>query len=119
VFDLPAPGRVPGGGPLRNPRQGEDWAILLETTEHPRRRELTRRITTFRRTGRGWRRGRETHVQRLHPPPEVAERLRQLGFRVRLRRGYTGERFAPAHYVVVVRKASGSRASPLRGTGED
>jgi SAM-dependent methyltransferase len=119
VFDLPAPGQVPGGGPLRSWRQGEDWAILFQNTEHPRRRELTRRMTTFRRTERGWRRGRETHVQRLHPPPEVAERLRRLGFRVRLRRGYTGERFAPGHYVVVARKESGPSARPRRGTGED
>jgi SAM-dependent methyltransferase len=119
VFDLPAPGRVPGGGPLRNWRQGEDWAVLIETTEHPRRRLLTRQMTTFRRTGRGWRRGEETHRQRLHPPPEVAERLRRLGFRVRLRRAYTGERFAPGHYVVVARKTSGPRARPRRGTGDD
>jgi SAM-dependent methyltransferase len=41
AFDLPAPGRVPGGGPLRYWRQGEDWAILFENTEDPRRRVLT------------------------------------------------------------------------------
>jgi SAM-dependent methyltransferase len=119
VFDLPAPGRVPGGGPARSWRQGDDWAILVETTEDPRRRLLTRQMTTFRRTERGWRRGRQTHRQRLHPPSVTAARLRRLGFRVRLRRGYTGERFAPGHYVVVARKASGPRARPRRGTGED
>jgi SAM-dependent methyltransferase len=119
VFDLPGLDRVPGGGPLRTWRQGNDWAILVETTADPRRRLLTRRMTTFRRTDRGWRRGEETHLQRLHPPPEIAARLRRLGFRVRLRRGYTGERFAPGHYVVVARKASGPRARPRRGTGED
>jgi SAM-dependent methyltransferase len=119
IFDLPGPGRVPGGGRSRNWAQGGDWAILIETTEDPRRRVLTRRMTTFRRTGRGWRRGREVHLQRLHPPSEAAARLRRLGFRVRLRRGYSGRRFAPGHYVVVARKPSGSSARPRRGTGED
>ncbi|HEX2127466.1 MAG TPA: class I SAM-dependent methyltransferase [Thermoleophilaceae bacterium] len=119
VFDLPAPGRVPNGGPARSWRQGDDWAILVATTEDRRRRLLRRRMTTFRRTERGWRRGREAHLQRLHPPSATAARLRRLGFRVRTRRGYTGKRFAPGHYVVVARKASGARARPRRGTGED
>jgi SAM-dependent methyltransferase len=119
VLDLPGPGRVPGGGPARSWAEGADWAVLIATEEDPRRRLLTRRMTTFRRTGRGWRRGRETHVQRVHPPTEIATRLRRAGFRVRLRRGYGGQRFAPGHYVVVARKPSSSSARPRRGTGAD
>jgi hypothetical protein len=87
IFDLAGPGRVPGHRPARIWREGEDWAILLETGEDPRRLLLTRRMITFRRTGGGWRRGEETHRQRLHPPSEIGAGLRRAGLRVRIRRG--------------------------------
>jgi SAM-dependent methyltransferase len=119
VFDLPGPGRVPHGGPARNWWEGDDWAILMETEEDPRRRLLTRRMITFRRTGGGWRRGGETHRQRVYLPSETSARLRRIGFRVRVRRGYAGERFVPGHYVVVASKPSSASARPRRGTGAD
>ncbi len=103
VFDLAGPGRVAGREPARYWAEGEDWAILVEVDEDRGQRLLTRRMTTFRRSGRGWRRDAETHSQRLHAASEVAGRLRERGFRVRVRRGYAGERFAAGHYVVTAR----------------
>ena len=103
VFDLAGPGRVAGRGSARYWTEGEDWAILVEVEEDRGRGLLTRRMTTFRRSGRGWRRDAETHQQRLHRAGDVARRLRALGFRVRIRRGYAGERFAPGHFVVAAR----------------
>jgi len=103
VLDLAGPGRVPGRKPVRHWNAGEDWAVLVETEEDPERRLLTRRMTTFHRRGVSWRRGEEVHRQRLHPPGDVAARLRALGFRVRIRTGYGDERFAPGHFVVVAR----------------
>jgi SAM-dependent methyltransferase len=102
VCDLVGPGRAPRGAD-RLWAQGDDWAILVEITANSARSVLTRRMTTFRRTRQGWRRGEETHRQRLHPPAELARRLRGHGFRVRIRRGYEGRRFAPGHYVLVAR----------------
>ena len=99
VLDLPGPGR----GPTRSWWQGDDWAILVEVSEDRPGALLTRSMVTFVRTGRGWRRGEETHRQRLFRPADVAARLRRLGFRVRIRRGYDGERFAPGHFVLVAR----------------
>jgi SAM-dependent methyltransferase len=119
VLDLAGPGRASGDVPARSWAQGVDWAILVETEEDPRRRLLTRRMTTFRGSGRGWRRGGETHHQRLHPSSEIRTRLHRVGFRVRIRRGYAGERFAPGHYVVVASKPSLASARPRRGTGAD
>jgi SAM-dependent methyltransferase len=119
VFDLAGPGRVSRGRRARTWREGEDWAILLETEEDPHRLLLTRRMITFRRAGGGWRRGEEMHRQRLHPPSEIDAGLRRAGFRVRIRRGYAGERFAPGHYVVVARKPRSASARPRRGTGAD
>jgi SAM-dependent methyltransferase len=109
VFDLAGPGRIPGGGPLRSWSDGDDWAILVETAEDTSRALLTRRMTTFRELGGTWRRGRETHRQRLHRSGEVAARLRRLGLRVRIRRGYAGERFAPGHFVVVANQPGRDR----------
>jgi SAM-dependent methyltransferase len=119
VFDLAGPGRVPGGGPVRSWAEGADWAVLVETEEDPAQRLLTRRMTTFRRGGRSWRRRRQTHRQHLHPPSDIGARLRRAGFTVRFRRGYGGERFARGHYVVVARKAPSASARPRRGTGAD
>lgn len=119
VLDLAGPGRLPHGGPARNWWEGEDWAILVETQADPRRRLLTRRVITFRRTGGGWRRGEETHRQRLHPPSQIAAGLRRAGFRVRVRRGYAGDRFAPGHYVMVASRPCSPSARPRRGTGAD
>jgi SAM-dependent methyltransferase len=104
VFDLAGPGRVPGGGPARSWYEGSDWAILVETTEDADSATLTRRMTTFRELAGSWRRGHETHRQRLHRPSEIARMLRELGFRVRIRRGYAGERFAPGHFVVIANR---------------
>jgi len=115
VLDMAGPGR----GPARTWAEGPDWAVLVDAEEDPRRRLLTRRMTTFRRIGGGWRRGRETHQQRLHPSAEIAKHLRRVGFRVRIRRGYRGERFAAGHYVAVAGKPSSARARPRRGTGAD
>ena len=103
VLDLPGPARLPGARPSRNWWAGEGWAILIELTLDRERALLTRSMTTFVRAGRSWRRGEETHRQRVFRATDVAARLRRIGFSVRVRRGYTGERFAPGHFVLVAR----------------
>jgi SAM-dependent methyltransferase len=103
VFDLSGPGRVADRGPVRDWHEAEDWAILVETRESAAGTLLTRRMTVFRRSDRGWRRSEVTHRQRLRRSAEVASELRAEGFAVRIRRSYAGERFAPDHYVVVAR----------------
>jgi hypothetical protein len=51
--------------------------------------------------------------------PHIHASLHRACFRVRIRRGYAGQRFAPGHYVVVASKPSLASARPLRGTGAD
>jgi SAM-dependent methyltransferase len=103
ALDVAGPGRVPGGGPQRTWSEGRDWAILVDTSEERRARELTRRMTTFRRTGNGWRRTETEHRQRLHPASEVLGLLRDAGFRARILRSYEagGESLAPEHRVLL------------------
>jgi SAM-dependent methyltransferase len=109
VFDLAGPGGVAGGGPVRSWYEGEDWAVLVETVEDESPAILTRRMTTFRQLDGRWRRGRETHRQRLHRAGDVAARLRASGLRARVRRGYAGERFAPGHFVVIANRPGSNR----------
>src|SRR5205823_2492584 len=44
---------------------GDDWAVLVDTTEDQASRTLVRNIETFRRAGEYYRRGREVHHVRL------------------------------------------------------
>lgn len=103
VFDVAEPGRARRWD--RRFWMGDDWACLVEFDHTPRRNLLTRRITTFRRVGRHYRRAEETHVQRLYRGLELAGDLREVGFRVRIVRGYGGFRFVKAQVGLIARRA--------------
>ncbi len=108
LFDVAEPGRVAGAGPQRKHVEGEGWAVLVTLEEDPRRRLLTREITTFRKVeDQGedlYRRDHEVHRQRLLPRAEVTAQLRSLGFRVRTLAGYGPQRFARGHVGLLARK---------------
>jgi SAM-dependent methyltransferase len=104
LFDVAGPGRLRGASPQRSWREGDDWAVLVETDEDAPSRRLSRSIVTFRRVGDAWRRAGETHVLRLHPRRELETRLRAAGFRVRSLAGYGTLRFAPGHLGFLARK---------------
>ncbi len=59
---------------------GEDWAVLVETTENQAERTLVREIETFRRIGESYRRGREVHRLRLFDTASVCAELAACGF---------------------------------------
>ena len=101
VFDLAAPGVVPGGH-SRAWATGPDWAVLVEN--HEEGDLLTRHITSFREHGAGYRRSEEVHRQRLHRPGEIVALLRAAGFRARTRRRYGEVSPGPKRHVYVARK---------------
>lgn len=103
VFDIVEPG-VADGAPQRRFLEGPDWAILLEVREDRRRKTLTRRIVTFRRMGKLYRRSEETHLLHLYSGSEVLEGLSRAGFAARLLGGYGRFRFAAAHAGFLARK---------------
>jgi SAM-dependent methyltransferase len=105
VFDVLEPGQLAPGAVRHVHREGDDWATLVDATEDPRRRVLTRRITSFRRVGARWRRGREIHRVRLYERTTLRRALARTGFAVRELRAY-GRRctFAPRHVAFVARK---------------
>jgi SAM-dependent methyltransferase len=88
IFDVAGPGRAGSEGKRQGCLEGKDWAILFLVEEDTKRQQLTRTITSFRRVGKLYRRTREIHEQRLYSPSEIAEELRQAGFRVKRLPGY-------------------------------
>jgi SAM-dependent methyltransferase len=101
VFDLAAPGVV-SAGHSRAWTTGPDWAVLVEN--HEEGDLLTRRITSFREHGAGYRRSEEIHRQRLHRPGEILALLRAAGFRARTRRRYGEVSPGRERHVYVARK---------------
>jgi SAM-dependent methyltransferase len=101
VFDLAAPGLVRGGR-ARTWTTGPDWAVLAES--HEEGEVLTRRVTSFRRRGAGYRRSEEVHRERLYRPAEILPLLRAAGFRARTRRRYGEVSPGRGRHVYLARK---------------
>jgi hypothetical protein len=54
-------------------------------------------MTIFRQIGNFYRRSEEIHHIQLYKSSEIAKELRQIGFRVRIIRGYGELKFRKAH----------------------
>lgn len=103
LFDVATRGRIPGGT-RKGWAEGEDWACLFSAEEDRARKTLTRRITSFRRVGRTYRRDDELHRQRLYSARSLEKQLRSVGFAVRAIRRYGATRFPPGLVGFVARK---------------
>jgi SAM-dependent methyltransferase len=104
IFDIVEPGQVPGAAPQRRFLEGPDWAILLEVSEDRKRKILSRRIVSFRRVGKLFRRSEEIHRLHLYSAPELLAELDRAGFEAQSFNGYGRFQFAPAHAAIVARK---------------
>lgn len=104
VFDVAEPGQVKRGDPTRTFTEGDGWVVLVEKKEDSGRGVLTRKITSFRKMGRHYRRSDEVHRQRLFKAADIAKELRRAGFKVVVQRGYGRYRLPRAHAVLIARK---------------
>src|SRR5262249_48654148 len=86
VFDVAEPGR--SRGLTHAFKEGEDWASMVEYRHDVSTQQLTRRIVSFRKIGDAYRRHDETHRLQLYKGTEIAQMLRDIGFRVRLMRSH-------------------------------
>ena len=98
VFDIAQPGQITASLRVRN-FAGADWVVLREAEEDRKNLVLIRRMTLFRQVGKLYRRSEETHRLRLYCAADLARILRDIGFHVRVLRGYgkcrlTGNRAA-------------------------
>jgi SAM-dependent methyltransferase len=105
ICDMAEPGYVRGANPQKTYSEGKDWAILLEKKEDKKRNKLTRKMTIFRKVENLYRRSEEVHCVQLYKGSEIAKELRQIGFRVRIIRGYGELRFRKAHVGFIATKA--------------
>jgi len=105
VFDVPEIGFAQARKSKQGYREGKDWAVLVELSEDTAEHILTRRITSFRKAGKLYRRREEVHRLRLYKGTELARELRAAGFKVRIVRGYGKLRFGDAHVGFVARKS--------------
>ncbi len=105
IWDMAEPGYVRGANPQKTYSEGKDWAILLEKKEDKKRNKLTRKMTIFRKVENLYRRSEEVHCVQLYKGSEIAKELRQIGFRVRIIRGYGELRFRKAHVGFIATKA--------------
>jgi SAM-dependent methyltransferase len=104
VFDVLEPGQLTRGVPRRRHRVEDDWAVLVEFEEDAARREAARRITSFRRVGKLYRRSDEVHRLRLYEGRELAAQLGRVGFRARTLRRYGDFPLGRAHVALLARK---------------
>jgi hypothetical protein len=86
IFDVIEPGEPPLAGRFWS--SGDDWAVLVETTEDQNTRTLVRNIETFRRAGEYYRRGREIHRVRLFDTRTVCDQLTSCGFETTTAQSY-------------------------------
>jgi SAM-dependent methyltransferase len=102
IFDIAEPGR--GRGPRQKHIQGRDWTVLVDVDEDAKTNRLTRRITSFRKVGRLYRRDEEIHRLRLYKRAEIAQELRRAGFKVRTIGTYGEQRMIKGCVGFIARK---------------
>ena len=101
LFDFAEPGQIRGSDRAQKHVLAPDWAVLVNHTEDRRRGVLTRRIVSFRKTGKLYRRTEETHTVRLYPAAAMLRALRRMGFRARVMRSYGTLLLRPAHAAIL------------------
>jgi len=87
LFDVATPARAGTAG--RSFAAGDGWVLCNEVSAEGD--ALTRRIITFTRAGRAWRRADEEHVLRLFEPADVLAALDRADYDGRRIRGYGRE----------------------------
>jgi SAM-dependent methyltransferase len=93
IFDVIGRGEPSLAG--RTWRAGDDWAVMIETTESQSERILIRDIRSFRRVGELYRRSREVHKVRLFDVGCLCDQLASLGFATETRRSYGAQQLPP------------------------
>ncbi|HUI53621.1 MAG TPA: class I SAM-dependent methyltransferase [Bryobacteraceae bacterium] len=86
IFDVIETGEPSLAG--RSWNAGEDWAVLVETSEDQASRSLVRSIEIFRRVDHLYRRGREIHRVHLFDAGALTRQLAACGFAVRTAQSY-------------------------------
>jgi SAM-dependent methyltransferase len=93
IFDVIGLGKPSLAG--RTWRSGDDWAVLVETTEDQNARRLLRDIQVFRRVGGAYRRSQEVHQVRLFDISVLRRELAAYGFAIEISDSYGAQELPP------------------------
>jgi SAM-dependent methyltransferase len=85
-------------------RSGDDWAVLVETSENQSEGILVRSIEVFRRANGLYRRSREVHTVRLFEVSTLCEQLASLGFTTETARSYGAYELPPRRHAFFARR---------------
>ena len=104
IFDVRHPAHAPVP-PRHHHKDSKEWFCYARIEEDFRKKQLTRYITTFRRTkGGNYRRDEEVHQLKIFSRTEVTGWLRKIGFRARTYRAYGDYKLGKRQSVFVCRK---------------
>ncbi|MDM9384765.1 class I SAM-dependent methyltransferase [Chlorogloeopsis sp. ULAP01] len=104
IFDIAEPGQVLPEKVTKGFSQGEDWVVLVEKEENRNLQTLTRRITSFRKIGKYYRRDDEIHCLQLYKSTDIARELCRVGFQVSRMSSYRSYHLPKAHTAFVANK---------------
>ncbi len=88
----------------RSWRKGDDWAVLVETTEQKTQNELTREITIFREINGCYRRSFEKHRIHVFDSAKIVRLLEKNNFDVTVSRNYGEFELAPRRLAFIATK---------------
>lgn len=86
--------------------ESRNWLVAVDKSDSPT--SIVRRIVSFRKQGRRYRRSVEVHTVQRYNLQEVLAAMRGIGFSVSTRGGYLRRPLGNGHFVVVGRKPAGS-----------
>ncbi|MBV9183765.1 MAG: methyltransferase domain-containing protein [Acidobacteria bacterium] len=103
------------GEPSLNKRSwcsGDDWALLVDTTEDQSERSLVRNIEVFRRLGDAYRRSLEVHRVRLFDLRSVSNELAAHGFTSETAQAYGTQPLLPRRCAFFATRLAAPKSSP-------
>jgi SAM-dependent methyltransferase len=104
IFDVIGLGEPSLAG--RTWHRGDDWAVLVETTEDQSQRTLVRDIEIFRRVGEAYRRSREIHRVRLFDVMALCNQLACYGFAIETAQNYGAQPLPARRHAIFATKTS-------------
>jgi 2-polyprenyl-3-methyl-5-hydroxy-6-metoxy-1,4-benzoquinol methylase len=110
IFDVIALGEPSLAG--RSWMSGDNWAVLVETTEDQAERTLVRNIETFRRVGELYRRAREVHRVHLFDVRSLCDQLASYGFATETAQSYGAQQFPARRHAVFATRLAAGRSEP-------
>jgi SAM-dependent methyltransferase len=98
IFDVIGLGEPSLAGRTWN--SGDDWTVLVETTENQTARTLVRNIEVFRRVRDAYRRSHEVHGVRLFDLSVLRNQLSSCGFTTETSRSYGAQQLPPRRHAI-------------------